>query len=525
MNNQEKQPDLTAGIYARHSGNGPATASIEAQIAICRQKAESEGVLIDEDHIYTDESASGQDIKNRPGMLEMLKSIAEHDFPPILYVKDDKRLFRNEKEASHWSLWIWEQEVEIRLCRLDTESTWFSTRMMHQMADMERKRSALQAKPHIEQHFSWGFYCGGGVPFGYRTERQQVAIGTSMRSKWVFVLDPKTAPVAEEVFNQYLQGDSVDKIANYLKAHNMGSSTCKIRWILDRPLFYCGNYNQRGQLVQFPHPAIISQDIAQLVTQRRQKLKIAHKFRNPDQYPLTGLIYCSHCHSHYRGRTNFKRKQNKIYYYYRCSHKYHPHEEYLKKYDSCDSSPPIRADKLNQAIKDRLLPAINNPQLIRDYFHQAVDQYNQLNSHKISKNTEIDIEMAKIDLKIGNLIHMMADQSLPHEQVRNALKQEQNRKEELNSMRPKQPPSFRPTEIDFQNFQQNLLTMVQNGIHFAQLVSKVIKKITVLEKNKVKISLKLTKIDQNDDFLGYFSPPLETLEPSSSHRGTNLADF
>ena len=46
--------DKQAGIYARYSPgrNRNQTSTIEAQVAMCREKTQRDGVAIDSDHIY-----------------------------------------------------------------------------------------------------------------------------------------------------------------------------------------------------------------------------------------------------------------------------------------------------------------------------------------------------------------------------------------------------------------------------------------------------------------------------------------
>ena len=65
------------GIYARYSPSRDRDQGsvIKAQVARCREKAQ------------------------REGFQAMLAAIKTSDFPEILYAKDSKRLFRNEREA------------------------------------------------------------------------------------------------------------------------------------------------------------------------------------------------------------------------------------------------------------------------------------------------------------------------------------------------------------------------------------------------------------------------------------------
>ena len=80
-----------ADIYARYSPgrDRDQTSTIKAQ---------REGITIDDDHTYVNRGISGRTIQ-RAGFQAMLAAIETGDFPEILYAKDDKRLFQNEREA------------------------------------------------------------------------------------------------------------------------------------------------------------------------------------------------------------------------------------------------------------------------------------------------------------------------------------------------------------------------------------------------------------------------------------------
>ena len=74
--------DKQAGIYARYSPgrDRDQTSTIEAQVAMCREKAGRDGVAIDDAHIYVDRGVSGRTIQ-REGFQGMLAAIKAGDFP------------------------------------------------------------------------------------------------------------------------------------------------------------------------------------------------------------------------------------------------------------------------------------------------------------------------------------------------------------------------------------------------------------------------------------------------------------
>ena len=105
-----------AAIYARYSDgrDRDKATSIEAQIAMCTEKAHQEGLVVDGNHIYFDEAISGGTV-NRPDFQRMMENIGDKKvyFPAVLIIKDDKRLFRLEHEAGRIVNEIWDAGVQI----------------------------------------------------------------------------------------------------------------------------------------------------------------------------------------------------------------------------------------------------------------------------------------------------------------------------------------------------------------------------------------------------------------------------
>ena len=72
------------GIYARYSPgrDRDQTSTIEAQVAMCREKAQHEGIEIDDAYIYVDRGVSGRTIQ-RDGFQAMLAAIKTWNIPEM----------------------------------------------------------------------------------------------------------------------------------------------------------------------------------------------------------------------------------------------------------------------------------------------------------------------------------------------------------------------------------------------------------------------------------------------------------
>ena len=196
---------MKAAIYARYSPgrNRDKSSTIEAQLAMCREKAATEGVTIDEDHAYIDRGVSGSTIQ-REGFQQILANIEVGNFPQVLYVKDDKRLFRNEREAGERVEWIWEHDIEIRYCLVTfgdpraSDESWFSQRMYHLFAELERRRKAKETFEHQRQNALQGYVNGGIPPYGCRRKEVEIADDAGRRkTKLTWEIKPYEAPAVK----------------------------------------------------------------------------------------------------------------------------------------------------------------------------------------------------------------------------------------------------------------------------------------------------------------------------------------
>ena len=99
-------------------------------------------------------------------------------------------------------------------------------------------------------------YNGGTVPYGY-----------SVNEKREYVVDPLTAPVVVEIFEQYVNGQSVGDIQRALNTRNVAGaplSAGRIRRMLNSRI-YIGEYRYGNITIANGVPAIISNQLFEQV--------------------------------------------------------------------------------------------------------------------------------------------------------------------------------------------------------------------------------------------------------------------
>jgi len=151
---------MTAGIYVRYSpgADREKTSTVESQIAMCRQLASTKNTIVDEKHIYVDQSISGASVQNRPQFQLMVEAISSNNFPPVLITKDTSRLFRNEQEAGYHESWIWQQGVEIRYVVGQNDNpnkddnVWLPGSIGHVVAEFNRRKNAKITFAHQQMN-------------------------------------------------------------------------------------------------------------------------------------------------------------------------------------------------------------------------------------------------------------------------------------------------------------------------------------------------------------------------------------
>src|SRR5262249_54811418 len=90
---------LRTAAYARYSSDRQSPASITDQLRKCREYAEKQGWLYQEEHVYVDEALSGAGA-DRPALLRLLETAAQTPRPfDIVLLDDTSRLSRNTGET------------------------------------------------------------------------------------------------------------------------------------------------------------------------------------------------------------------------------------------------------------------------------------------------------------------------------------------------------------------------------------------------------------------------------------------
>ena len=304
---------MTAVIYARYSSDSQREASIEGQLRDCKDYAEHNGITIVGTYIDRAYSAKTDD---RPEFQRMIQDSAKKIFDAVLVWKLD-RFARNRYDAVYYKRQLEKNGVHLVSVMepisdgpegimieslLIGMAEYYSAELAIKVARGERE-NALKCK-----------YNGGVVPLGY-------VIGKEDR---FYHIDPETAPIVQEIFTRYADGEPAEKIAASLNGRGLRTRTGKP--FVKNSFFqifknrrYIGEYSYKDIVIPGGVPAIVDQALFDRVQERFAKNKITHGRPAKDEvnYLLTTKLFCGKCGTLMAGESGTSH-MGTTYHYYKC---------------------------------------------------------------------------------------------------------------------------------------------------------------------------------------------------------------
>ena len=226
---------------------------------------------------------------------------------------------------------------------------------------------------------------GGSIPLGYKIEKK----------KWV--LDPLTAPLVEEAFTRYADGETVADICNDFNARGYRTAKgAKFNRSSFKNIFrnekYIGVYKYQDIRVENSIPRIVTDDTWRRV-QSRLKVNEEAPARGKAKVPylLAGKIFCGHCGAPMVGECG-RGKGGRTYNYYSCATR--------KRSRSCDKKP-VPKDWIEDIVVQDALEVLTDE--IIEYVATVAARQSE---EEIQQNTNIQAiqqQIADIERKVRNL--------------------------------------------------------------------------------------------------------------------------
>ena len=353
---------MNAVIYARYSSHNQREESIEGQIRVCTEYAESKGYTVINN--YIDRAMSGK-TDNRPAFQQMIADSSKKLFNVIIVYKID-RFSRDKYDSAIYKRQLKQNGVSVAYAAEnipDTPEGIILESLMEGFAEYYSAELAQKVKRGMQENALKGKANGSPRTLGYITNENRT-----------FNILESEANTVKKIFELYLEGQKQSEIINYLNIHGM--KTAKgvqfkkndINRIITNEK-YIGVYKHSGVRIEGGMPAIIEKDTfndAQIEFNRRKYIKMP---KNENNYSLSGKIHCGICESTMSG-TSGTSKNGKTHYYYICS---------KAKNNLCDKEN-VNAEWLENIVVNSTLDFILNPNIIDDLI-EKVYKYQLEHSH------------------------------------------------------------------------------------------------------------------------------------------------
>lgn len=344
--------------------------SYEAQIGYYTEKinSNSEWQMAG---IFADEGITGTQAKKRPEFLKMIRLCRQGKIDMIL-TKSLSRFARNTVDSLKYIRDLKALGIAIVFEKENINTLETDTEMMLTIMSC----FAQAESESISKNVSWGIrqsFKNGNVPMQYAR-----LLGYRKGADGNAEIVPEEAEIVKEIFSQYLDGSSMEQIADRLSKKGLttkGSGSPYRKIVIQRILTnekYTGDAllqktyitdcitkksrKNNGELPMYlikdHHDPIISRAdfnrVQEEMARRSAKRSIADKLTKTEQgkysakYALSELLICGECGSHYRRVTWTAKGFKEIKW--RCINRI----QYGKK--KCHSSPTVDEQALHRAI-------------------------------------------------------------------------------------------------------------------------------------------------------------------------------
>ena len=318
----------------------------------CKDYAERNGITIVGTYIDRAYSAKTDD---RPEFQRMVQDSARKIFDAVLVWKLD-RFARNRYDAVYYKRQLEKNGVHLVSVMepisdgpegimieslLIGMAEYYSAELAIKVARGERE-NALKCK-----------YNGGVVPLGY-------VIGKEDR---FYHIDPETAPIVQEIFTRYADGEPAEKIAASLNGRGLRTRTRKP--FVKNSFFqifknrrYIEEYSYKDIVIPGGVPAIVDQALFDRVQERFAKNKITHgrPAKEEVNYLLTTKLFCGKCGTLMGGESGTSH-MGTTYHYYKCG-------KAKRKGQAHCSLKAIRKEPLERFVVDTAVKLVLNDPVI-----------------------------------------------------------------------------------------------------------------------------------------------------------------
>ena len=477
-------------FYGRYSSQMQTEQSIEGQRHVCEKYAAANGLTIVAE--YIDRAASGT-TADRPEFQRMLADSARRSFEGVLVYKLD-RFARNRYDSAVYKKKLRDNGVRVISATeliTDTPEGIIMEALLEGMDEYYSAELGRKMKRGKMESFRKGKFIGHRPPFGYKVVDHKL------------VPDELTAPIVQEIFRRYADGEKQNQILTDLNRRGirnpLGRAWNKVNLTyMFANRVYIGVYavSDYGEM---PCPALIDAELFERV--QRVKAASVHRARSNKtayDYLLTGRMTCMQCGASVCGVS----MQQGKYHYYQC-HKHCGHR--------------VRAEELHERVIGALREYLTDEKL--DELAAAAFTEYQKEQAPRSDRELLEKELCEVERQLQNAVDAIVN-GVELDALRDKLEALKLRKEQLRAaLEAEEIPA---PALTYEHFRVALQMVIENARtdDVKTLLDTVVNRILV-DDREVVICINLT--DETKE------PPMEQVrfwvKEESSPQTQNLITF
>lgn len=383
--------EIDIALYLRFSNEKQKEQSIEGQLRDCRAYCKQHGYRIVA--VYVDRAKTGRkQVTKRVSFQQMILDSGNGLWNYVLVWQLD-RFARNRYDSAVYKAKLRQNNVKV-LSAMETISPnpegIILEAVLEGMAEYYSAELSVKVSRGMKESAIKGMSVGGVLPLGYKIENKR------------YVIDPVTAPIAQEAFTLYANGATVADICTLfnekgyrtVKGGEFNKNSFHRMFRNER---YIGVY-QHGDIRHESGvmPQLISKEVWDRVQERLKETNQAPaRGKAKVDYLLSGKLFCGHCQDTMVGESGTNR-HGKVYNYYSCtSH---------KKRRGCDKRP-VRKDWLEDVVVQDAMAILTD-----DVIEEIADIAIRQSELDIEQNTTIpalEEELKETVSSISNIISMI----------------------------------------------------------------------------------------------------------------------
>lgn len=379
-------------IYPRFSSYGQNEQSIEGQIRICKEFAESKGLNVV--NIYPEKARTGTN-DNRPAFQRMIADAQTGAFQYIIVYMFD-RFARNRRDSIMYKEMLKEKFGIKVLSALEPiaedEGGEFYEMFLEWNAEKYSKRLSKRVRDGLDTSVANGTYCGGHLIYGYKIDLEPIAGKPNKYIKRVSINEDESK-IVRYVFEEYDKGTPKKEIA--LALNNQGyrykgkpfTGRTFDHYLSNQK--YTGEFSFGGRNCTNMFPPIISKELFNRVQKRLNENKYFAGGVATAKVPylLTGKLFCGHCGTDMvsDGGTS---KMGVQHHYYACK---------KKKKGQCDKHRENK-DKLELYVVSCVVDFLSNKKNAEVAVDDVLNYYNKRTDETSLKSIATKIANAKNEI-------------------------------------------------------------------------------------------------------------------------------